>query len=82
MKLHFDGTRQELEQIVASVNIKGKWQSDGEGVRFTTEDGGILVWYGRIIRMVMFHGREPARSTLSESLKGRFGDHSADIPKS
>lgn len=76
MKLRFDGTRQELEQIVESVNIKGKWQPDGEGSRFTTDDGAILIWYGRIIRTVMFQGKEPARSTLREALKGHFGDHS------
>ena len=81
MKLHFDGTRQELEQLVESVGVKGKWQPDGMGFRFTTDDGGILVWYGRHVRMIMFQGKEPARSNLREALKGHFGDQPAEIPK-
>ena len=80
MKLHFDGTRQELEQIVESSGIKGKWHPDGEGSRFTTDDGGILVWYGRIIKMIMFQGKEPARSKLREALKRHFGDQPAGSP--
>ena len=81
MKHRFEGTHQELEQLVESSGVKGKWQPDGEGLRFTTDDGGILIWYGRIIRTLLFQGKEPGRSRLRDSLKGHFGDLSAEVLK-
>jgi|GEM_PF-5517942 len=78
-KLRFNGTVQQLKQLVESSGFKGRWQHDSEGARFVTDGGGILLWYGPIIRAIMFQGKEPARSMLREKLGRNFGDHSADI---
>jgi hypothetical protein len=62
-----------LVQLVETSGIRGRWQPDGEGLRFTTPDGAILIWYGRIIRLVIFRGEESARLKLHEALAHHFG---------
>ncbi|MCE9615085.1 MAG: hypothetical protein K8T26_12475 [Lentisphaerae bacterium] len=73
MQFHFDSTRQDLADLVEAQGIDGRWQSDGEGSRFTTDEGGILIWYGRQYQTVLFQGKEPARSTLRAALAKHFG---------
>ena len=73
-KLRFTGTVQELKQLVEASGLKGRWQPDSEGARFVTDGGGILLWYGPIIRTIMIQGKEPSRSVLREKLGRNFGD--------
>jgi len=65
---HFDGTAAELQDLVESQGINGKWLRDGEGLRYLTPDGGILLWYGPIIRLIVFQGKDPGKTMLREKL--------------
>jgi hypothetical protein len=80
MKLHYEGTSLDLEHLVQSLGFRGVWQVEGDGLRFTTEDKGIILWYGRRIGTVLFQGREAARNRLQDLLTQHFGGPVAIAP--
>lgn len=80
MNLHFEGTGHDLEVLVQSMGFSGIWQAEGDGLRFTTEDKGILLWYGRRIGTVLIQGRETARNSLLAALGPHFGEHPVLAP--
>src|SRR5258707_7815666 len=42
----FDGTIEELQVLVKSAGLKGKWEDDGQGkCIFRSNDGGVLNWW-------------------------------------
>jgi predicted nucleotide-binding protein len=66
----FDGTIEELQALVKTAGLKGKWEDDGQGKHsFRSSDGGVLNWWPSK-RTVQLQGQDKAKLKLEKAIAG------------
>lgn len=64
----FEGTIEELQVLVKSAGLKGKWENDGQGKHiFRSNDGGVLNWWPSK-GTVQLQGIDKAKSKLEKAI--------------
>jgi len=66
----YEGTIEELQALLKTAGLKGKWEDDGQGKHtFRSGDGGVLNWWPSK-GTVQLQGQEKAKSKLANAIAG------------
>lgn len=70
----FEGTIEELQALVKTAGIKGKWEDDGQGKHtFRSSDAGVLNWWTSK-GTVQLQGQDKAKLKLEKAIAGGTAD--------
>ena len=67
MKQKYNGTINELKDVVKSAGIQGEWESEGSKQTFRSVGGGILNWWPN--GTVQFQGKPDVKAVLERTLE-------------
>lgn len=66
----FEGTIEELQSLVKTAGLRGKWEDDGQGKHtFRSVDGGVLNWWPSK-GTVQLQGQDKAKLKLGTAIGG------------
>src|SRR4051812_21892790 len=70
MAIRFEESIEELQALLKTAGLKGKWEDDGQGKHtFRSNDGGVLNWWPTR-GTVQLQGQDKAKSRLEKALRG------------